>query len=219
MQLWRKRNPEKNELELKRRRERNAHKQALKLQQQHNIPDYVIEAITKQIEERVRKEIAEEIIEAALDKENEMPRARVNPEATACLAGNCSDPIKTAGYCNKHYTEQSRERARAAKAGCCAVPNCERPHAAKGYCQAHYRDFWAGRPMAHANGLKKAQCSMTDCIRVEYTASLCRVHFEQRRRGDLVEDREDFWNFVRKEVVMSHDRTRVVGLKRRRNAS
>ena len=143
-----------------------------------------------------------------------MPRARINPDATACLAGDCDNKIVTAGYCNNHYTQLARQRARAKKLGGCTVKGCEREHKAKGYCQAHYRDVWLGRPTDKLEAYKASPCSIDDCDRAEYTSRLCRTHFEQKRKGERIQDTSDLWEFVKKEVVMSHGGTRVVGLRR-----
>lgn len=130
-----------------------------------------------------------------------MGRAKINPNATHCVVGDCEREIKTAGMCNKHYTALAKERASAKKRNRCAEPGCRQEHHLKGYCKVHYFEVWNSREIAPVkHKLSRVQCTIDGCIRGQYGREVCRPHYDEMR--DEIEndgiDYEDYWQWVKK---------------------
>ncbi|WP_084518142.1 endonuclease domain-containing protein [Microtetraspora niveoalba] len=69
----------------------------------------------------------------------------------------------------------------------CEFEGCGRAHQAKGLCSAHYQQFVKSgnlTPLYEWLISPDARCGATpSCDRPVYTSSLCRTHYEQRKRG------------------------------------
>lgn len=117
----------------------------------------------------------------------------------------------------------------------CNIEGCPNPHAGAGLCKAHYYQANKAkyRDRARENARKQREierlivsnppanamrCSVEDCERVDLVGLLCNKHYQVkgiRANEAMVVDYEDFWKFVKTQILLSQDGTRVMGLRRR----
>jgi hypothetical protein len=75
----------------------------------------------------------------------------------------------------------------------CSTEGCERKYHGKGLCHFHYV------------ALKRQtapKCSEGDCEKPSRAKGMCTTHYDRYLRGSEleIEDYEDFWQFVKREV-------------------
>jgi hypothetical protein len=75
----------------------------------------------------------------------------------------------------------------------CSTEGCERKYHGKGLCHFHY--VILKRQTAPA-------CSEDDCERPSRAKGMCTTHYDRYLRGSEleIEDYQDFWEFVKREV-------------------
>ncbi len=118
----------------------------------------------------------------------------------------------------------------------CDIQGCPNPHVASGLCRAHYYQANKDkhREKARENARKQREikrilalnppanatkCSAQGCERADLVGLLCKKHYQVqgiRANEAMVVDYEDFWKFVKTQILLSQDGTRVMGLRRRK---
>ncbi len=64
-----------------------------------------------------------------------------------CRAKGCGLPVRSKGYCGKHYQAWRRKKSRKTKeagAKVCKAKGCNKRHYGKGYCRNHYMQWRRG---------------------------------------------------------------------------
>lgn len=75
----------------------------------------------------------------------------------------------------------------------CSLEDCDRKHHSKGLCNFHY---------VRARTLIVPLCIEEGCDKPSRARQMCHAHYDRYLRGAEIEieDYQDFWNFVKKEV-------------------
>lgn len=78
----------------------------------------------------------------------------------------------------------------------CSIEDCDRQRHAKGLCNFHY---------VRARVETVPKCIEEDCDKPSRARQMCHAHYDRYLRGAEVEieDYQDFWEFVKKELEIA----------------
>src|SRR3954454_20579244 len=76
-----------------------------------------------------------------------------------CAVDGCAAPVKSRGWCVKHYSRWLRHGDATAVAAprVCRWSDCGRPTKALGLCAMHYRQQWRGQELRDHDGRSRSR--------------------------------------------------------------
>jgi hypothetical protein len=88
---------------------------------------------------------------------------------TTCSADECYAPVRTKGFCHKHYQQSLRAKRR------CASEGCDERIFRDGLCKEHFSE--------HRVAIKMTpECSEEGCGKPVHSKGLCQPHYRQAQR-------------------------------------
>jgi hypothetical protein len=86
-----------------------------------------------------------------------------------CSEDRCHEPVRTKGFCHKHYQQSLRARRR------CTTPDCDERIFRDGLCKQHFSE--------HRVAVKVVpECSEEGCEKPVHSKGLCQPHYRQAQR-------------------------------------